>query len=85
MHQNLKIVSSSEFKKELDNFLQSSSFSTDILKKIDNIVQKRLDELSPVMIKDMLLKLMKEHLGWLVVWGGVFGGVLGFISSFIAH
>ena len=81
----LKIVESDEFKNELDNFLQSSSFSDDLLDKIDTIVQKRLDELSPKMVKDMLLKLMKEHLGWLVVWGGVFGGILGFISSFITH
>ncbi|ELA8065922.1 DUF445 domain-containing protein, partial [Vibrio alginolyticus] len=25
----------------------------------------------------------KEHLGWLVVWGGVFGGLIGVISTFI--
>ncbi len=27
--------------------------------------------------------MIKEHLGWLVVWGGVFGGVIGVISTFI--
>ncbi|HHD78328.1 MAG TPA: DUF445 domain-containing protein, partial [Epsilonproteobacteria bacterium] len=26
--------------------------------------------------------LIKEHLGWLVVWGGVFGGLIGLFSSF---
>ncbi|EMW0566351.1 DUF445 domain-containing protein, partial [Vibrio parahaemolyticus] len=26
---------------------------------------------------------IKEHLGWLVVWGGVFGGLIGVISTFI--
>jgi len=79
----VKIVESDEFKDELDRFLKSSTFSDDLVQKIDSIVQKRLDELSPMMVKDMLLKLMSEHLGWLVVWGGVFGGILGLISSFI--
>ena len=79
----IKIVNSDEFKNELDRFLKTSSFSDDLVQKIDYIVQKRLDELSPIMVKEMLLKLMREHLGWLVVWGGVFGGILGFVSSFI--
>jgi len=79
----VKIVESDEFKNELDRFLKSSTFSDDLIKKIESIVQRRLNELSPKMVKDMLLKLMSEHLGWLVVWGGVFGGILGFISSFI--
>jgi len=79
----IKITESKEFEKELQNYLQNSSFSEDLLKKIDSIVQKRLDELSPKMVKELLQNLMKEYLGWLVVWGGVFGGILGFVSSFI--
>jgi uncharacterized membrane protein YheB (UPF0754 family) len=31
----------------------------------------------------MVQKMIKEHLGWLVVWGGVFGGVIGVISAAI--
>ena len=79
----LKITSSKKFNQELQNYLQSSSFSDDLLQKIDSIVQKRLDELSPKMVKQLLQNLMQEYLGWLVVWGGVFGGILGLISSFI--
>jgi len=79
----VSIVSSKEFNKELQNYLNNSSFSDDLLSKIDSIVQKRLDELSPVMVKNLLQNLMQEYLGWLVVWGGVFGGILGLISSFI--
>ncbi|MDD4855931.1 MAG: DUF445 domain-containing protein, partial [Sulfuricurvum sp.] len=40
-------------------------------------------ELTPMMIKEMLHGLMKEHLGWLVVWGGVFGGAIGIVSAFL--
>jgi len=49
---------------------------------IGEIVESRLAELTPQMIKEMLHGLMKEHLGWLVVWGGVFGGAIGIVSSF---
>jgi len=31
----------------------------------------------------MVQKIIKEHLGWLVVWGGFFGGLIGLASSFI--
>jgi len=79
----IKITSSKEFEKELQNYLNNSSFSDDLVNKIDSIVQKRLDELSPKMVKELLQNLMKEYLGWLVVWGGVFGGILGLVSSFI--
>ena len=27
-------------------------------------------------------KIIKVHLGWLVVWGGIFGGVLGAVFNF---
>ncbi|MCI0500207.1 MAG: DUF445 domain-containing protein, partial [Epsilonproteobacteria bacterium] len=42
-----------------------------------------LNELNPKMVKDIVENMMKEHLGWLVVWGGVFGGAIGIISSII--
>jgi uncharacterized membrane protein YheB (UPF0754 family) len=78
-----KIVSSDTFKTQLDHHIQNSSLSDDLINSIEKIVQKRLDELSPKMVKDMMQDLMREHLGWLVVWGGVFGGVIGVISSFL--
>ena len=50
---------------------------------IESIVVSRLAELTPIMVKEMLHALMKEHLGWLVVWGGVFGGLIGIVSAFL--
>lgn len=50
---------------------------------IERIVETRLAELTPLMVKEMIHNLIKEHLGWLVVWGGVFGGVIGVISVFL--
>jgi uncharacterized membrane protein YheB (UPF0754 family) len=60
-------------------FQVGDSFSNNI----DSIVQERLNELTPNMVKQMLLDIMREYLGWLVVWGGVFGGLIGFISSLV--
>lgn len=50
---------------------------------IETIVTARLQELTPLMVKEMLHNLMREHLGWLVVWGGVFGGLIGVASTFM--
>ncbi len=79
----VKIVSSEGFKKQLDHHLRYSSFSEDLVASIEKIVEKRLDELTPAAVKEMMQKLMREHLGWLVVWGGVFGGLIGLVSSYL--
>ena len=77
------IVSSSAFKAQLDHHIQSSALSDDMIASVEDLIIKRLDELTPKMVKELVQELIKEHLGWLVVWGGVFGGLIGFISSFI--
>jgi len=79
----IDIVSSQTFKDELNKYLQNSTLSDDLVKNVDKIVQNRLQELTPKMIKDLIQQLIKQHLGWLVVWGGVFGGLIGLFSSFI--
>ena len=28
---------------------------------------------------------MREHLGWLIVWGNVFGGAIGLLSKALAQ
>ena len=76
-----KIVHTQAFQKTLHENISSSSFSDDIYEKVSNIVNKRLDELTPKMVKEIVQKMIKEHLGWLVVWGGVFGGLIGLIST----
>lgn len=50
--------------------------------KIETLVLARLDDLTPEMVKDMIQKVIHEHLGWLVVWGAVFGALIGLISTF---
>lgn len=76
------IVSSSAFKAQLDHHIKSSALSDDMIASVEELITRRLEELTPKMVKELVQELIKEHLGWLVVWGGVFGGLIGLISSF---
>jgi len=79
----LSIASSDTFKKQIDHHLKSSSFSEDLIEKVDAIVDSRLKELGPKSVKELLDRLIREHLEWLVVWGGLFGGLIGIISTIV--
>ena len=79
----IKIVNSTVFNDTLATHMQNSSLNDDMLISIENVIDTRLAELTPQMVKEIIQTLIKEHLGWLVVWGGVFGGLIGFISSYL--
>lgn len=53
--------------------------------KIEKIVEARLSELTPERVKIIIQNMIKEHLGWLVIWGGVFGGLIGLIAGLIQN
>ncbi|MCL2481262.1 MAG: DUF445 domain-containing protein [Spirochaetaceae bacterium] len=46
--------------------------------KLEEMIDLRLAELTPQMVKEIIQNMIKKHLGWLVVWGGLFGGLIGF-------
>jgi uncharacterized membrane protein YheB (UPF0754 family) len=72
---------------EDDNFIknltQGSEDDNLLLSNVKDIVDQRLNELTPSMVKDIIQEMIREHLGWLVVWGGVFGAIIGAITTFI--
>ena len=76
-----EIVHTENFQQTLFKTLEKSDISEDMEQKIDKVIVERLGELNPKMVKDIVENMMKEHLGWLVVWGGVFGGLIGLVSS----
>ncbi|MCJ8273301.1 MAG: DUF445 domain-containing protein [Psychrosphaera sp.] len=50
---------------------------------IEEIVSKRLEELTPELVKEIIQDMIRKHLGWLVVWGGIFGGAIGLAAAFL--
>lgn len=74
---------SDSFQSSVQAKLSSVSVFDDVHLNIEHIVQSRLDELTPQMVKQIVQAMIREHLGWLVVWGGVFGGIIGLVTSFL--
>jgi len=79
----LNLVASPQLGQAIDSSIHLAKRSEEIVQKVDAIVQKRLDELTPAMVKDIVQEMIREHLGWLVVWGGVLGGLIGLVASLI--
>lgn len=73
---------SESFQASVREKLSSGPVSDDITQQIEYIVQSRLAELTPQMVKEIIQTMIRQHLGWLVVWGGVFGGLIGLATSF---
>ena len=77
----IELTHEEEFQSLLRSELEQPDVMSDIKLQIEDIVDKRLNELTPQLVKDIIQKMIKKHLGWLVVWGGVFGGLIGLVSS----
>ena len=80
----ISISASDAFQEVVNEALKSENLSEDIYNKLSKIVNARLEELTPKMVKELVQNLIKEHLGWLVIWGAVFGGLIGLVSSLVA-
>ena len=64
--------------KTVDKKLTSS-----LLNQVEQIIDQRLDELTPLQVKNIIQEMIRKHLGWLVVWGGVVGGIIGFAFAIV--
>tara|TARA_R110000744_G_scaffold157711_6_gene273653 strand:- start:14701 stop:15414 length:714 start_codon:yes stop_codon:yes gene_type:complete len=78
----IEISQDERFLETLSNQLEQPNVMHDVQQKIESIVEQRLNELTPKMVKDIIQAMIKKHLGWLVVWGGVFGGLIGLVGLF---
>ncbi len=79
----ISITSSDAFQNVLNEAIKSPDFSNDVYEKISHIVNTRLEELTPKMVKEIIQEMIKEHLGWLVIWGAVLGALIGYASTFV--
>lgn len=79
----ISISSSDAFQEIVNEALKSEDLNEDIYNKLSKIVNARLEELTPKMVKELVQDMIKEHLVWLVVWGAVFGGLIGLVSALV--
>ena len=77
----IDITSSDEFSALLIEELEQPGVIADLKDNIQKILDQRLDELTPQMVKTIIQDMIRKHLGWLVVWGGFFGALIGLISA----
>lgn len=64
-----------------DQASTGKALSARIIISIEHIIDQRLAELTPQMVKKIVQDMIRQHLGWLVVWGGVFGGLIGISAA----
>ena len=80
----ISISQTDAFQEVLNEALKSEDLTADVYEKLSRIVNTRLEELTPKMVKEIVQEMIKEHLGWLVIWGAVFGGLIGLVSNLIS-
>jgi uncharacterized membrane protein YheB (UPF0754 family) len=76
-----EITQSEHFNTMLREELEQPNVISGMRDKVSDIIEKRLNELTPALVKDIVQTMIKKHLGWLVVWGGIFGGSIGLIAA----
>jgi uncharacterized membrane protein YheB (UPF0754 family) len=81
----IEITESDQFAEKLKANVSSQQNIEEMMAKVDTLVQQRLEELTPAMVKDIIQQMIKSHLGWLVVWGGVFGGLIGLLAHLLNY
>ena len=79
-----KLIQDAVNPKTFEVLLKDSLLPKTIMSSIEQIVDRRVAELTPKMVKKIMQEMILHHLGWLVVWGGVFGGLIGMIVRLIA-
>lgn len=65
------------FERQVDEALKSALDEDSIRAQLELLIDQRLNEMTPQHVKEIIQSMIREHLGWLVVWGAVFGGVIG--------
>ena len=56
----------------------NKDLTSSLLKQVEQIIDQRLNQLTPIQVKNIIQEMIRIHLGGLVVWGGAVGGFIGF-------
>ncbi|NMP33154.1 DUF445 family protein [Thalassotalea sp. M1531] len=76
-----EITQTDTFNQNLRESLEGDSNIAHMQDKVSDIIEQRLNELTPQLVKEIIQEMIRTHLGWLVVWGGVFGGLIGLAAA----
>ena len=76
-----EITQTDAFNQNLRESLEGDTNIAHMQEKVSDIIEQRLNELTPQLVKEIIQDMIRKHLGWLVVWGGVFGGLIGLIAA----
>lgn len=68
---------------DVSSLLTNKTSFEEFRPKVEKMINLRLAELTPEQVKQIIAEMIREHLGWLVVWGGVFGALIGFVSALL--
>ena len=79
----IELTQTEDFNKNIQQLLTKSDMTDGMFDKVSSIIEQRLNELTPSLVKEILQAMIQKHLGWLVVWGGVFGGLFGLIAAIV--
>jgi len=63
--------------------LDEERILADIRRAADELLESKLQQLDAQTVKKMLEGVIRDHLGWLVVWGNVLGGLIGLAVHWI--
>ena len=76
-----ELVQSEEFQRRFTDKLENLTQSDAVIARLEDLVDRRLAELTPEQVRLLVQKMIRRHLGWLVVWGGVIGGAMGLVYA----
>lgn len=77
-------LASSAMQEKIESALRSAIDDDAIRQKLESLIDQRLDEMTPHMVKVIVQDMIHKHLGWLVVWGCAFGGILGLVVTILS-
>ena len=73
----------SEIKEAKSRETGDKNLTPSLITQVEQIIDQRLDELTPGQVKNIIQAMIRKHLGWLVVWGGAVGGLIGFGAAIV--
>jgi len=80
-----EVTQSEQFNRLLREELEQPDMIATMQEKVSDIIEKRMNELTPQLVKEIIQAMIKKHLGWLVVWGGIFGGLIGLLAALTSN